>query len=98
MSADEFRDGNVAAMGRHALPYSATPQLTPWPLAAAPETSAILAPASTMRTEPVMNDESSPARYTQTPAIFSDLTNRRRGKLAKRTAATPLKSGWGRGS
>ena len=50
MSADEFREGNMPAMGRHALPYSATPQLTPWLLAAAPETSTILAPPSTMRT------------------------------------------------
>jgi hypothetical protein len=51
-----------------------------------------------MRTEPVMNDESSLARYTQTPAISSGLANRRRGKLAARIAATPLKSVWGRGS
>ena len=71
------------------MPYPVAPQLKPWLLIAAPETSTILAPPSTIRTAPVINDESSLARNTQTPAISSGSANRRRGKLADRIFATP---------
>ena len=75
--------GSAPYSVRHALPYCVAPQLKPWPLAAAPETSTMLAPPSTMRTAPVINDESSLARNTQTPVISSGSANRCRGKLAE---------------